>query len=81
MRKFSAIMALITCFSGSHLPVAATIDVNTADQTKIIPTIQIIQPSPNDSALRLEARQAPWLPTNLSRVPTDFQNKKQLHRE
>jgi hypothetical protein len=59
IRKFSVFMALIACFPGSHLPVAAAIAVNTADQTKLIPTIQIIQPNPNDSALRLEARQAP----------------------
>jgi hypothetical protein len=59
IRKFSVFMALIACFPGSHLPVAAEIAVNTADQTKLIPTIQITQPNPNDSALRLEARQAP----------------------
>jgi hypothetical protein len=59
MRKFSVIMALIACFPGSHLPVAAAISVNTADPAKTIPTIQIIQPNPNDSALRLEARLAP----------------------
>jgi hypothetical protein len=58
MHKFSVIMALIACFPGSHLPVAAAISVNTADPAKTIPTIQIIQPIPNDSGLRLEARQA-----------------------
>jgi hypothetical protein len=48
IRKFSVIMALIACFPGSHLPLAAAIADNVAvgstDQTKIIPTIQIIQP-------------------------------------
>jgi hypothetical protein len=47
IRKFSVIMALIACFPGSHLPLAAIADnvaVGSTDQTKIIPTIQIIQP-------------------------------------
>jgi hypothetical protein len=57
MRKFSVIMALIACFPGSHLPVTAAITVSTADPAKTIPAIQIIQPNPNDSALRLEVRQ------------------------
>jgi HEAT repeat protein len=54
MRKSSLIMVLLS----TYLSVAAAHGV-IADQAKIMPSIQLTQPNLNDSAIRLEARQAP----------------------
>jgi hypothetical protein len=54
IHKSSVIMAILS----SYLPVAAAHGV-IVGQTKIMPSIQLTQPYLNDSAIRLEARQAP----------------------
>jgi hypothetical protein len=54
IHKSSIIMAMLS----SYLPVAAAHGA-IVDQTKIMPSIQLTQPNLNDSAIRLEARQAP----------------------